>query len=863
MNTTNRVFQIWAANVPNSVDCGVPIAASRAGHTGLFDIEYADLGDPVTHRALHMLGRQARGSWARLRPAQAMALAETTDARLAEMPVAVLVPVPGADLSTAVMALREMSEAISVAVEVRDAEEARAAEAARADLLVAKGHEAGGTVGDETAFLLVQRLVAVSGLPVLAQGGVSLETAAALRVAGAVGVVLDWQLALTEESAVSGRLAATLARMDGSETYLLGADGARPIRIFSRTQRDVPQALQDLDRAGETLARLPAAVDAAVDLADPDGSVWLTGQDAAFAAGLARRFGRTGRVLDAIAAAVTSHPGEAARTAALAEGGPLAEVLGTRYPIVQGPMTRVSDRAEFALSVAEGGALPFLALALMRRDEADALVAETADMLGDRPWGVGFLGFVDEALRAEQMEVIAKRRPNFALIAGGRPEQALGLERDGIPTYLHVPSPGLLKLFLQSGARRFIFEGRECGGHVGPRSSAVLWQQAVDAILDHYGDARADDLEILFAGGLHDDVSAAMVSTLAAPLTAKGVKIGALIGTAYILTEEAVRAGAVLEGYQRLALEAKATRLLESGVGHATRVVESPIVQEFYAEKARMRAEQQDPEHIKDTLEHFNVGRSRIASKGMDRNPDYGKVEGAPKLVAVPEAEQIERGLYMIGQVASLHDRPMTIAALHADVCAGSQDLLAAFAPKGDVSAAPRTEEGPGARIAITGLGTILPGAADLSTYWENILDRVDAIQEVPERRWDWRRYYDADRNAPDKTYSRWGGFLDEIDFDPIRYGIPPNSMPSIEPLQLLALEVVRQALESAGFKDGQIPDPELRRRTCVIIGARGAVPLASAMPSVRPCRRSTAACRSLPKAACRNGPKTVSPASC
>ena len=168
----------------------------------------------------------------------------------------------------------------------------------------------------------------------------------------------------------------------------------------------------------------------------------------------------------------------------MAEGAPLAQSHGTAYPLVQGPMTRVSDRAEFAAAVAEGGALPFLALALMRAPQADALLARTSELLGGRPWGVGVLGFVPAELRAEQLEVVRAHRPPFALIAGGRPDQARELEADGITTYLHVPSPGLLKLYLAQGARRFVFEGRECGGHVGPRTSFVLWDTMMRVLLE-------------------------------------------------------------------------------------------------------------------------------------------------------------------------------------------------------------------------------------------------------------------------------------------------------------------------------------------------------------------------------------------
>jgi len=39
---------------------------------------------------------------------------------------------------------------------------------------------------------------------------------------------------------------------------------------------------------------------------------------------------------------------------------------------------------------------------------------------------------------------------------------------------------------------------------------------------------------------------------------------------------------------------------------------------------------------------------------------------------------------------------------------------------------------------------------------------------DVPADRWDWRLYYDPDRKAPDNIYSRWGGFIDDVPFDPV-----------------------------------------------------------------------------------------------
>ena len=90
-------------------------------------------------------------------------------------------------------------------------------------------------------------------------------------------------------------------------------------------------------------------------------------------------------------------------------------------------MTRVSDRAAFALAVAEGGGLPFLALALMTGDEVRRLLTETSELLGDLPWGVGILGFTPPEVRAGPVGGGARRPPAVRphrrrpTLAGGTP----------------------------------------------------------------------------------------------------------------------------------------------------------------------------------------------------------------------------------------------------------------------------------------------------------------------------------------------------------------------------------------------------------------------------------------------------------
>ncbi|MFO1372800.1 MAG: SDR family NAD(P)-dependent oxidoreductase [Candidatus Competibacteraceae bacterium] len=127
------------------------------------------------------------------------------------------------------------------------------------------------------------------------------------------------------------------------------------------------------------------------------------------------------------------------------------------------------------------------------------------------------------------------------------------------------------------------------------------------------------------------------------------------------------------------------------------------------------------------------------------------------------------------------------------------------------------TAAGP-AEIAIIGMGVLLPGAHDLRAYWTNILNGVSSLSEIPPERWDWRLYYDADPKTPDRVYSRWGGFIGEVLFDPGRYGLPPVALKAIDPLQLLTLEVVRQTLNDAGVDLARLD----RERVAVMLGATG-----------------------------------------
>jgi acyl transferase domain-containing protein/NAD(P)H-dependent flavin oxidoreductase YrpB (nitropropane dioxygenase family) len=808
---------------PGLADPSIAIAASRAGGLGVLDLEYVQ-DRQTALSGIRELARHARSdSGIKLNGRDEEFLKQVVSDLPTQLRLVILASIPSQPTEVVELLHRKN---LTVLLEATRLDQARRGQSAGVDGVIAKGHEAGGRVGEETSFILLQRFATELSVPVWAQGGVGMHTAAACHAAGAAGVVLDGQLALTEESTLGEAVKARIAHMDGSETVSVGDRLGEAYRLYFRPGcaaveelRRVEALLAEDERPrSEIEASWREAIRQRVGWDSPERNLLLLGQDAAFAAPLAERFRTVGGVMVAIREAIPAHCRAASRLRPLGEGSALARSHGTQYPIVQGPMTRVSDTAEFAVKVAEGGALPFLALALMRAPEVKALLEETKDRLGKRPWGVGILGFVPPELRQEQLEVIREYRPPFALIAGGRPDQARALEQDGIPTYLHVPSPGLLRMFVQNGARRFVFEGRECGGHVGPRSSFVLWDQMIDVLLESLAsEENPEQYHILFAAGIHDALSAAMVAVMAAPLSERGARVGVLLGTAYLFTEEAVASRAIQKGFQEEALRCERTVLLESGPGHATRCVDTPYATLFEQEKQRLSRSGVSPEESRLALETLNLGRLRIASKGITRHPGYRNDAGAPKFTTLSDGEQKAQGMYMIGQVAALRNQICTIEALHQDVAVqGSKRLETLY--EDEPSAVPPARAERPSDIAIIGMACLLPKAPDLATYWENILNKVDAVTEVPPDRWDWRLYYDPDPRTRDKVYSKWGGFIQDTPFDPMRYGIPPNVVPSIESSQLLTLDVVRAALKDAGYADRPFP----RERTSVILGAGG-----------------------------------------
>jgi len=688
-----------------------------------------------------------------------------------------------------------------VLVQVTSLEEAHAAQSLGAAGIIAKGSESGGRVGDHTAFVLFQQLIDEIELPIWVQGGIGRHTAAACVAGGAKGVVLDSQLACLRECSISAEAKRAVARMDGSESRVLVETR---VCLARRTATEAVRGLMP-----------PPLAERFDEIGLSMGPFLVAGQDIALAGRLGDSFPKVARLVSHLHDSIHAHIGQAKTLAPLGPDSKLAKGLGITYPIVQGPMSRVSDRPAFAEAIAEAGGLPTLALALMDGRRAEALLRETAERLGDKRWGVGILGFAPPELHSEQRRAIEAVRPSLVIIAGGRPNQARAYEELGIPTYLHVPSTGLLELFLQDGARRFIFEGHECGGHVGPRSSFVLWEEQLEALRAF---ESPEELSVLFAGGIHDARSAAMVSGLAAPLAATGAEIGVIMGTGYLFTREAVSTGAILPAFQEAVRACERTALLETAPGHATRCAQSAYVDTFRKRKAELASAGTPPEELWAALERLNLGRLRIAAKG-----EHQQDEHEDNFTLVDADGQRREGLFMAGQLSALRSDVCTVNELHREVSVGSTDVL-----EGLEIGEPVVEQGQMGEVAIIGISCIFPDAPELDSYWANVVAGRSCIREVPTERWNPDIYYDPEAGAEQrgkKSLSKWGGFLPKVDFDPIAHGTPPHSLPAVEPVQLLSLEVATRALKDAGYHERDFD----RSRVAVIFGAETGCDLSGA----------------------------------
>ncbi|MFO8050855.1 MAG: beta-ketoacyl synthase N-terminal-like domain-containing protein, partial [Thermoplasmatota archaeon] len=121
--------------------------------------------------------------------------------------------------------------------------------------------------------------------------------------------------------------------------------------------------------------------------------------------------------------------------------------------------------------------------------------------------------------------------------------------------------------------------------------------------------------------------------------------------------------------------------------------------------------------------------------------------------------------------------------------------------------------------IAVIGVGSVFPKGIGTENYWNAIEKGIDACGEVPEDRWDWKHYYDPDRKAPDKSYTKIGAFITDLEMDFREFKMPPKMFEQIDYYQRYVMKATKEALMDAGIFENKEID---RTRVGVILSNSG-----------------------------------------
>jgi enoyl-[acyl-carrier protein] reductase II len=154
--------------------------------------------------------------------------------------------------------------------------------------------------------------------------------------------------------------------------------------------------------------------------------------------------------------------------------------LGTRYAILGGAMTWVSER-HLVAAISNGGGFGVIACGAMNPDQLAAEIDATF-ALTEKPFGVNLITMHPQL--AELIEVCIGKGVTHVVLAGGMPSQAsiARLKEAKRKVICFAPALVIAKRLVRLGADAIVIEGMEAGGHIGPVSTSVLAQEVLPAL---------------------------------------------------------------------------------------------------------------------------------------------------------------------------------------------------------------------------------------------------------------------------------------------------------------------------------------------------------------------------------------------
>jgi len=236
----------------------------------------------------------------------------------------------------------------------------------------------------------------------------------------------------------------------------------------------------------------------------------------------------------------------------------ITELLGIKYPIIQGGMAWVAEY-HLAAAVSNAGGLGLIGAASAPAEVVREQIRKTKE-LTDKPFGVNIMLMNPNA--EEVARVVVEEGVKVVTTGAGNPAKLMHLFREaGVKVIPVVASVAMAKLMERAGADALVAEGMESGGHIGSATTMTLVPQVVDAV----------SIPVIAAGGVADGrgLAAALM------LGAEAVQMG----TAFCVASEAI----THENYKARIIKAKDIDSEVTGMshGHPIRSLRNNMTKEY------------------------------------------------------------------------------------------------------------------------------------------------------------------------------------------------------------------------------------------------------------------------------------------
>ncbi len=234
------------------------------------------------------------------------------------------------------------------------------------------------------------------------------------------------------------------------------------------------------------------------------------------------------------------------------------EMLGTKYPIIQGGMANIA-LGKFAAAVSNAGGLGLIGsggydAARIEQEIYDARKAT------DKPFGVNLMLLNPDVDNIA--DLLVKEKIKIITTGAGTPGKYMEKWKEmGAIVIPVIASSALARRVEKQGADAVIAEGGESGGHVGDMTTMALVPQIVDCV----------DIPVIAAGGIADgrQFAAAMC------LGAQGVQVG----TCLLVSEECP----VHDNYKQELIKAKdnSTTVTGRSLNAPVRIIKNQMAREY------------------------------------------------------------------------------------------------------------------------------------------------------------------------------------------------------------------------------------------------------------------------------------------